>query len=88
MDAEIGTLAPGKQADLVAFRVEALGAPAEDPHAALVFASAGVRAHRVVVAGVERARDGVVHGLDPAVTDRVRASAARLAQWRRSRAAG
>jgi cytosine/adenosine deaminase-related metal-dependent hydrolase len=88
MENEIGTLAPGKQADLVAFRVDALGAPAEDPHAALVFASAGVCAHRVVVAGVERVRDGVVHGFDPAVVDRVRASAARMAEWRRSRIVG
>jgi cytosine/adenosine deaminase-related metal-dependent hydrolase len=88
LDAEIGSLVPGKQADLAAFRVESLGAPAEDPLAALVFAQAGVRAHRVVVAGEERVRDGVVQGFDPAVVDRVRDAATRLAQWRRSRTGG
>jgi len=88
LDAEIGSLVPGKQADLAAFRVEPLGAPAEDPFAALVFASAGARAHRVVVAGEERVRDGVVLGFDAAVVGRVCEAAARIAQWRRSRTAG
>ena len=88
LDGAIGSLEAGKQADLVAFRTDALGAPAEDPCAALIFSSANVRAHRVVVAGVERARDGVVTGFDPSVVDRVRASAARMAEWRRARAVG
>lgn len=88
LDGEVGSLVPGKQADLAAFRVDDLGAPVGDPFAALVFASAGVRAHRVVVAGVERVRDGAVLGFDPAVAGRVRDAAARVAQWRRSRTAG
>ena len=88
LDDETGALVPGKQADLVAFRVDPLGAPAEDPVAALVFGGAQVRAHRVIVAGVERARDGVVHGFDPAVADRVRTAARRLAEWRRAQTAG
>jgi cytosine/adenosine deaminase-related metal-dependent hydrolase len=77
---------PGKQADLAAFRVSDLGSPAEDPLAALVFAAGQVQAHRVVIAGVERVRDGVVTGLDPLVAARVRDAGTRLAQWRRARA--
>lgn len=85
LDHLVGSLVPGKQADLVAFDVGALGGPVHDPCAALVFAPGRVRARRVVVAGTERVRDGVVQGLDPAVAGRVRDSAARLAQWRRAR---
>ena len=85
IDHEVGSLVPGKQADLVAFAADAHGGPVHDPCAALVFAPGRVRASRVVVAGVERVRDGVVHGLDPAVAGRVRGTAARLAQWRRAR---
>ena len=88
LDAHIGSLTPGKQADLAAFRLDALSAPVHDPAVALIFASAGARAHRVVVAGDERVRDGVVRGYDPAVTGRVNAAAARLAQWRRARTPG
>lgn len=88
LDASIGSLTPGKQADLAAFRMDEFSAPVVDPVASLVFASAGARAHRVVVAGDERVRDGVVRGYDPAVTSRVNAAAARLAQWRRARTPG
>jgi cytosine/adenosine deaminase-related metal-dependent hydrolase len=88
LDGEIGSLVPGKQADLAAFRMDGVTGPVEDPFAALIFASSGARAHRVVVAGVERVRDGVVAGFDPSVAGRVAATAARLAQWRRSRSAG
>ena len=86
LDGEVGSLVPGKQADLAAFRIDALGAPAEDPHAALIFASNRAQVALVVVAGVERVRDGVVAGFDAGIADRVRASGARLAQWRRARA--
>ena len=86
LDGETGSLVPGKQADLAAFRVSDLGSPAEDPLAALVFAAGQVQAHRVVIAGVERVRDGVVTGLDPLVAARVRDAGTRLAQWRRARA--
>lgn len=88
LDATIGSLTPGKQADLAAFRLDGLSAPGEDPAVALIFASAGARAHRVVVAGDERVRDGVVRGYDAAVTRRVEAAASRLAQWRRARTPG
>ena len=86
LDDEIGSLVPGKQADLVAFRVSDLGAPAEEPLAALIFGAGQVAAHRVVVAGRECVRDGVVTDLDPTVHARVRDAAVRLTQWRRVRA--
>lgn len=88
LDATIGSLTPGKQADLAAFRMDDLSAPVEDPAVALIFASAGARAHRVVVGGEECVRDGVVRGFDPAVIGRVRHAAARLAQWRHARTPG
>lgn len=86
LDDEIGSLVVGKQADLAAFAIEPYGLPAEDPLAALVFAPSQLRARRVVVAGVERVREGEVIGLDAGVSGRVRATAARLAQWRTERA--
>lgn len=86
LDDAVGSLVPGKQADLAAFRLEGPGGPVADPHAALVFAASRARAHRVVVGGEERVRDGIVRGFDPSVATRVQASADRLAQWRRSRA--
>jgi 5-methylthioadenosine/S-adenosylhomocysteine deaminase len=86
LDEETGSLVPGKQADLAAFRVQDLGAPAEDPLAALVFGAGQVVAHRVVVAGRELVRGGVVTGLDPAAQARVRDAGMRVAQWRRARA--
>ncbi len=86
LDDETGSLVPGKQADLAAFRVQDLGAPVEDPLAALVFGAGQVVAHRVIVAGSELVRDGVVIGLDPAVQARVRDAGMRVAQWRRARA--
>ena len=85
LDAKIGSLVPGKQADLAAFRLDALGAPVVDPEAALIFAAARVQAHRVVVAGRERVRNGEVIGFDPAVSVRVQAAGERLSEWRRAR---
>ena len=88
LDDETGSLVPGMQADLVAFRMSDLGAPVADPLAALVFGAGQVVAHRVVVAGHERVRDGAVDGLSPAVRERVVDAASRLAQWRAARASG
>ncbi len=117
LDDEVGTLVPGKQADLAVFRLGApLGgavggavgagadggaeggaaggaqvrnaAPVADPVTALVFSAGGLRVDRVVVAGVERVRDGLVPGLDPAVPMQVRDASARVAQWRRARTPG
>lgn len=85
LDEEIGSLVPGKQADLAVFRLDALGAPVVDPEAALIFAAARVQAHRVVVAGVERVRNGEVIGFDPGIAARVQGAGQRMAEWRRAR---
>lgn len=84
LDAEIGSLEAGKQADLCAFVLDprdARATPAADPVAALVFALAGRPALLTVVAGQVVARHGHALGADPAAAARVRATAARLAAW-------
>jgi 5-methylthioadenosine/S-adenosylhomocysteine deaminase len=79
---EIGSLAPGKQADLAAFSLAGLrGDAASDPATALIFALAGRPALLTVVAGTVRARVGVVPAIEAGVADRVRAAAERLAAW-------
>lgn len=81
-----GSLEPGKAADLAAFAIPVGRGPVQDPINALVWAHAGEPAARVIVAGVERVRDGVVLGSDVAALDaRVQKSATRLSQWRRGR---
>ncbi|MFN0098341.1 MAG: amidohydrolase family protein [Gemmatimonadaceae bacterium] len=84
----IGSLEVGKQADLAAFEVPAVGQPVVDPEAALVFAHTALRARRVVVAGSLRVRDGVVLGLDPTTAGRVADTARRVSEWRRAHHAG
>jgi cytosine/adenosine deaminase-related metal-dependent hydrolase len=81
LDAEIGTLEVGKAADLAAFPLEGeRGVPVYAPEDALLHAVGARPARLVTVAGVERVRDGVVHGADPAVRDRVAAAARALAR--------
>jgi cytosine/adenosine deaminase-related metal-dependent hydrolase len=85
LDARIGSLEAGKDADLAAFPLSGVRAtPSFDPEAALVFALPGTPAHFVSVAGRELVRDGrlVAGTLDGAVTERVRASARALKAWR------
>ncbi|WP_027859672.1 8-oxoguanine deaminase [Marinobacterium jannaschii] len=61
---DIGTIAPGKQADFALFRLDALRfAGAGDPLAALVLCGAD-QADRMMVAGEWRVKDGEVAGLD------------------------
>lgn len=56
---EVGTLEPGKQADLAAFALgDARTTPSFAPEDALVWSLAGRGAQLVVVAGEERVRDG------------------------------
>lgn len=85
LDADIGSLEHDKQADMVAIRVDPRSGPVRDPVTALVHAPAAARVARVWVAGREVARDGHVHGFDPAIAARVSAAAARLSQWRHER---
>lgn len=81
----IGSLEPGKDADLCAFAldpaVDARAAHAGDPASALVFAMAGRPAALTVVRGHVRARDGRVVDLDPTLAARVAATGERLRAW-------
>ena len=55
----VGTLEPGKQADLAAFPLDGAG-PIQDPVTAAVFSITGARARFVSVAGKPLVRDGVL----------------------------
>jgi cytosine/adenosine deaminase-related metal-dependent hydrolase len=82
----VGSLEPGKQADLAAFPIPLGANPVYSPYDALIWAMAGTAASRVVVAGRERLRDGRVVGCDAAaILGKVNATAARLAAWRAQR---
>lgn len=84
LEAQVGSLEPGKQADLAAFPLDHLDAqPVHDPAVTLVHVLAGlVPARLVLVAGAERVRDGVVRGADPVRRERLQALGRRLQQWR------
>jgi 5-methylthioadenosine/S-adenosylhomocysteine deaminase len=84
LDREIGSLEPGKAADLAAWRLDAhpRGVGAGDLPAALVFALAGLPADHVVVAGRTLVRGGaLLHPEAAAIAARVRATAGRLRDW-------
>lgn len=82
LDAEVGSLEVGKQADLAAFALgDARATPAEDPVAALVWTLAGRPALRTVVAGRVVARDGRALGANAGAHARVVDASARLAAW-------
>lgn len=87
MEREIGSLEPGKSADLAAFPVHAGGMPVHDAEAAAVFALPGVIASLVTVAGQERVRDGTVLGADPALPRRMDDTARLMREWARTDAA-
>lgn len=76
---DLGTIAPGRQADLALFRLDELRfAGHADPLAAVVVCGAH-RADRVMVAGQWRVVDGAIPGLDvPALIARQQKAAARL----------
>lgn len=87
LDEHVGSLEVGKQADLAVFAFAPQLGPVTDPYAALVFGPRP-RTTRVLVAGVELLRDGIVQGFDPAVAGRVQATAERLQRWRREQPSG
>jgi cytosine/adenosine deaminase-related metal-dependent hydrolase len=61
----IGTLAPGKQADLVVIRADALNMqPVHDPVASVVFQASLANVDSVMVAGRWKKRDGRLVGVD------------------------
>ncbi|GAC1649263.1 MAG: amidohydrolase [Gemmatimonadaceae bacterium] len=85
LDAHIGSLDVGKEADLAAFPLsDARSIPVRDPRDALVFAVAGRAASFVAVAGEARVLDGIVLRADRALTRRVTDSARKLDEWRGS----
>ena len=80
---EIGTLEPGKAADLAAFPL--LAGPVFDPAVTLVHVLAGhVTATLVTVAGRELVRDGQVTVVQPEWQMRQDATGERLREWRRA----
>ncbi|HRQ77566.1 MAG TPA: amidohydrolase family protein [Gemmatimonadaceae bacterium] len=81
LDEEIGSLEPGKQADLAAFALPA--GPRHNVYDTLIFGPRP-RTLRSIVAGRELMRDGVVVGLDPSHAQRVEKAASRLQRWRES----
>jgi 5-methylthioadenosine/S-adenosylhomocysteine deaminase len=87
LDGHIGTLEPGKQADLAAFAVPDERLPVHDPRDALVWALAGEPAALTVVAGRALVRDGRLVSSDDEITLRVQAAAGRVADWKRARGA-
>ncbi len=84
LDARIGTLDAGKEADLAAFSLAHEDAqPIHDPAVTLVHVLAGASPARlVVVAGRELVRDGRLLNHDPDRAGRLEALGGRLRQWR------
>lgn len=76
MSDQIGSLAPGKKADLILTRLNSINmAPVRDPVAALIFYANANDIDAVWIDGVVRKRDGRLVGLDwPAVERRMQAS--------------
>jgi aminodeoxyfutalosine deaminase len=65
MEAEIGTLAPGKQADLVVISLDAVAQqPIHEIHSAILFASTARDVRLTMVAGEEIYRDGDALNVD------------------------
>jgi 5-methylthioadenosine/S-adenosylhomocysteine deaminase len=81
LDADVGTLEPGKAADLAAFPLDPRAMPAHDPEAAAVFALHGTPAQLVTVAGRELVRDGRLLVADPGLPARVQRTGDRLQEW-------
>ena len=86
LDDRIGSLEPGKDADLAAFSLAAPRAtPVHDPEAAALYALHGDDARFVTVAGRVLVRDGRLVGSarDPELRARVQRQADELQQWLR-----
>jgi 5-methylthioadenosine/S-adenosylhomocysteine deaminase len=82
LDTRIGSLEPGKQADLAAFPLGDAAPAAElGPDSVAVLALGGARASLVTVAGRELVAGGELLAADPALGARVRDTARALAEW-------
>ena len=80
IDAHIGSLEEGKQADLAAFAIEP-AVPIQDPVSALVFSISGARARFVTVAGRVLIRDGELLSPRVGLAERMQTLADALASW-------
>lgn len=82
LERRIGSLEPGKEADLAAFSLAgATAAPLHDPETTLVHALRGGDAILTVVAGIPLMRDGKVANGDGGLRSRVASAAERLGTW-------
>jgi 5-methylthioadenosine/S-adenosylhomocysteine deaminase len=77
---EVGSLEPGKQADLAAFSLDGIG-PVHDPIAATIFSTTGGRARFVAVAGKPLLRDGLLVKSSPGLHQRMQSLADSLTEW-------
>jgi cytosine/adenosine deaminase-related metal-dependent hydrolase len=83
IDALVGSIEPGKAADLVAFPFDVALGPVHDPAVTLVHTMAGaVSPALLLIDGEERVRDGRVRDDDPAVAAGMEELGVRLRQWR------
>jgi cytosine/adenosine deaminase-related metal-dependent hydrolase len=80
IDAQVGSLEEGKQADLAAFAIDP-AVPIQDPVAALVFSISGARARFASVAGRVLVRDGELLSARPGLAERMQMLADALAAW-------
>lgn len=80
IDADVGSLDVGKQADLAAFSLEPYG-PTQDPVAAAVFSITGARAAFVAVAGRALVDDGRLLASCAGLAERVQSLADALGAW-------
>jgi cytosine/adenosine deaminase-related metal-dependent hydrolase len=80
VDHLVGTLEPGKQADLAAFALDPLY-PVQDPVTAAVFSLTAGRAQFVAVAGKTLVRDGALVTPRSGLPDRMHALGEALADW-------
>lgn len=81
LDRDIGSLEPGKSADLAAFPLDACAVPVHDPEAAAIFALPGTPASLVAVAGKELVRDGTVVHADAGIGARIESVACDMRAW-------
>jgi cytosine/adenosine deaminase-related metal-dependent hydrolase len=80
LDAQVGSLEPGKEADLAAFSLAGVG-PIQDPVAAAVFSITGARARFVTVAGKPLMRDGMLIAPRSGLDQRMQLLGGSLADW-------
>ncbi|HEU4990093.1 MAG TPA: amidohydrolase family protein [Gemmatimonadaceae bacterium] len=81
LDDTVGSLEPGKAADLAAFPLDGRLGPVHDIESAVVFALHAVPAAFVAVAGRVLVQDGALVARDPGLAGRVQQTADALQRW-------